>query len=739
MKVMNKKKGWISRISILTAAMLILILTVHWYSDRIEAGLKTQADDTLQDVAVQNVLALEKEISSKQTLLQGMAVELSPDSDSQRRQFIDRIKSLCSVYHFKRMGYIDTDGIVYTTDGYVKDLSFRNFFQRAMQGENFISGVILDTMGAYEEINVFSVPVYGDDQITITGVLFAAYRTELFQELLNVDSFDGQGYNFVMETDGSVIAASAKSPMYGTDNFFDSVLEDDRNQTIVAEVRQKISEGKSGSGSYQYSGVRYFYYMPLSMSAEDNNPWYVFTIVPAKVLTNRVNLILSDVHALLLIMIAVVVVAVIFYICSYHSGRKELMRLAYEDPLTGGDNYPCFLLKMQNKKDTAGYLISMDLSEFKIINNTCGINKGNETLRNVWEILNSELKDGELAAHINADRFILFFLESDDSLLTNKLEYLTDRIISLSDSLHIPRCIPYFGIYYMKNSEDVEAAYSHANYAKQSTKGRRDQYYAFYDDSDYQQIVENLELEDRFAYALRHHEFQVWYQPKYSTHNSSVVGAEALVRWKKPNGCLISPGRFIPLFEKNGMISTLDEYMFQEVCRQQKLWMTQGKQILPVSVNISRASLYYSNISEKYKAILDSFELDSKYVQLEITESATINNVNIQQLIDQFHSAGFHLLLDDFGNGYSSLSTLNMMHFDTLKLDKSLIDYIGDINGEKLLFYTINLAKSLGLRVIAEGVEYKEQVSFLKKLNCNEIQGFYFSKPLPLESYEALL
>ena len=736
---MNKKKGWISRISVLAAAMLILVLTVHWYSARIEAGLKTLADDTLEDVAVQNVLALEKEIHSKQTLLQGMAVELSPDSDSQRRQFVDRVKSLCSVYHFKRMGYIDTDGIAYTTDGYVKDLSFRIFFQKAMQGENFISDVILDTMGTCEEINVFSVPVYGDDQTTVTGVLFATYPTELFQKLLSVDSFDGQGYNFVMDTDGSVIAASVKSPMYGTDNFFDSVLEDDRNQTIVAEVRQKISEGKSGSGSYQYNGTRYFYYMPLFMLAEDDNPWYVFTIVPAKVLTNRVNYILSDVHALLLIMIAIIVAAVVFYICTYHAGRKELMHLAYKDPLTGGDNYSCFLKKMEEKKDTAGYLISADLNEFKIINNICGMKKGNETLRKVWEILNTDLGDNELAAHINADRFVLFLLETNDISLTDRLNRITAKIISLSESLQIPRCIPCFGIYSLKNSEDVEAAYSRATHAKKSAKGHRETHYAFYDDLDYQQIVENVALEDRFDYALQHREFQVWYQPKYSTHDCSIVGAEALVRWKKPDGSLISPGRFIPLFEKNGMISTLDEYMFQEVCRQQKLWMAQGKQILPVSVNISRASLYYSNICEKYKAILDSFELDPKYVQLEITESATIDNANIQQLIDQFHSAGFQLLLDDFGNGYSSLSTLNMMHFDTLKLDKSLIDYIGDANGEKLLFYIINLGKSLGLRVTAEGVERKEQVSFLQKLNCNDIQGFYFSKPLPLESYEALL
>lgn len=161
--------------------------------------------------------------------------------------------------------------------------------------------------------------------------------------------------------------------------------------------------------------------------------------------------------------------------------------------------------------------------------------------------------------------------------------------------------------------------------------------------------------------------------------------------------------------------------------------------MVPVSVNISRASLYYANIVEKYQNILKEYELDPAFIQLEITESATIDNSNISHLISDFHDAGFWLLLDDFGNGYSSLATLNVMHFDTLKLDKSLIDYIGDKNGETLLYYVTKLAQNLGLLVTAEGVETEEQVTFLQEVECNDIQGYYFSKPLPLGDYEKLL
>jgi len=164
-----------------------------------------------------------------------------------------------------------------------------------------------------------------------------------------------------------------------------------------------------------------------------------------------------------------------------------------------------------------------------------------------------------------------------------------------------------------------------------------------------------------------------------------------------------------------------------------------GKKTYPVSVNISRVSLYFDRIVERYESILKETGLDVKYVQLEITESATVDNVDIGGLIERFHEVGFQMLLDDFGSGYWALSSLNTMRFDTLKLDKSLIDYIGDTRGEKLLKYITRLGQSLGFRITAEGVETAAQVEFLKHLKCDDIQGYFYSKPLPMQEYEALV
>ena len=231
----------------------------------------------------------------------------------------------------------------------------------------------------------------------------------------------------------------------------------------------------------------------------------------------------------------------------------------------------------------------------------------------------------------------------------------------------------------------------------------------------------------------------MWYQPKYSVEGEQIVGAEALVRWRRSDGSLVPPYRFIPLFEKNGMITALDEYVFRTVCLQLKKWEQEGRKLFPISVNISRVSLYFDNIVERYKEILDECGADAKLIPLEITESATIDNAQIRELVDKFHAAGFLVYLDDFGNGYSSLAILNLMHFDTLKVDKSLVDFVGDENGEKLLWHTIKLAKSLGLHTTAEGVENKEQVKFLQELQCDDIQGYYYSKPLALDDFEKLI
>ncbi len=735
----QKKNGFFITIMLLLIS-LAFIVTVSVVFNNIKTNLESEIISSLSEEAEENAALIKKEIDAKFGVLQSFANELSSTGDEIAE--IRDMQSFVEVYNFRRMGFVDLNGIAKTTDGFEKDLSFREFYQVGLKGESFITESLQDTVGDYTEdmINILSVPVY-DNKGEIKGVLFATYLTEKFHEVIFSDSFQGEGYTYIVAGDGDVISSYGDGMQKEYDNIFiytgDAAQYDDAIQEKVEnDMREKLS--RVGIGVNEDNDKYFYCYKPLEIESADMN-WYIFSIEPKSVLDERMHPIMRDIQFLTVILICILVMANIIFLYYNVRRRQELFRLAYKDSITGGDNFSNFKEKAKKYENTEGYVIALDISEFKLVNNVCGNARGDEVLKAIWDVILANCNDNEQAARVNADRFVIFWIESSKKTVTYRIEKLINEIEGISEQLSVPRLYPVIGIRAVEKLDDADKRYGEALRAKALVKNRRDRHYAFYDEIDYNTIVENKNLENGFEKALADKKFEVWYQPKFNSHTGKIVGSEALIRWRADDGSLISPGRFIPLFEKNGNIIRLDEYVFREVCRQQKEWQKEGIQILPVSVNISRFSLYYSNVVEKYERIINYYDVDHKYVQIEITESAIIENTVIVELIQKFHDAGFDILLDDFGSGYSSLASLNQMPFDTIKLDKSLVDYVGNENGEKLLKFIVQLVQSLGMKITAEGVEYKEQLDFLENLNCDDIQGFYFSKPLMLADFSAKL
>lgn len=735
----QKKNGFFITILLLLIS-LAFIVTVSVVFNNIKTNLEREIISSLSEEAEENTALIEKEIDAKFGVLQSFANELSSTGDEIAE--IRDMQSFVEVYNFRRMGFVDLNGIAKTTDGFEKDLSFREFYQVGLKGESFITESLQETIGDSTEdmINILSVPVY-DNKGEIKGVLFATYLTEKFHEVIFSDSFQGEGYTYIVAGDGDVISSYGDGMQKEYDNIFiytgDAAQYDDAIQEKVEnDMREKIS--RVGIGVNEDNDKYFYCYKPLEIESADMN-WYIFSIEPKSVLDERMHPIMRDIQFLTVILICILVMANIIFLYYNVRRRQELFRLAYKDSITGGDNFSNFKEKAKKYENTEGYVIALDISEFKLVNNVCGNARGDEVLKVIWDVIMANCNDNEQAARVNADRFVIFWIESSKKTVTYRIEKLINEIEGISEQLSVPRLYPVIGIRAVEKLDDADKRYGEALRAKSLIKNRRDRHYAFYDEIDYDTIVENKKLENGFEKALADKKFEVWYQPKFNSHTGKIVGSEALIRWRADDGSLISPGRFIPLFEKNGNIIRLDEYVFREVCRQQKEWQKEGIQILPVSVNISRFSLYYSNVVEKYERIINYYDVDHKYVQIEITESAIIENTVIVELIQKFHDAGFDILLDDFGSGYSSLASLNQMPFDTIKLDKSLVDYVGNENGEKLLKFIVQLVQSLGMKITAEGVEYKEQLDFLENLNCDDIQGFYFSKPLMLADFSAKL
>lgn len=737
---MKQKKNSFFITILLLLISLAFIVTVSVVFNNIKTNLEREIISSLSEEAEENAALIEKEIDAKFGVLQSFANELSSTGDEIAE--IRDMQSFVEVYNFRRMGFVDLNGIAKTTDGFEKDLSFREFYQVGLKGESFITESLQETIGDSTEdmINILSVPVY-DNKGEIKGVLFATYLTEKFHEVIFSDSFQGEGYTYIVAGDGDVISSYGDGMQKEYDNIFiytgDAAQYDDAIQEKVEnDMREKIS--RVGIGVNEDSDKYFYCYKPLEIESADMN-WYIFSIEPKSVLDERMHPIMRDIQFLTVILICILVMANIIFLFYNVRRRQELFRLAYKDSITGGDNFSNFKEKAKKYENTEGYVIALDISEFKLVNNVCGNASGDEVLKVIWDVIMANCNDNEQAARVNADRFVIFWIERSKKTVTYRIEKLINEIEGISEQLSVPRLYPVIGIRAVEKLDDADKRYGEALRAKALVKNRRDRHYAFYDEIDYDTIVENKKLENGFEKALADKKFEVWYQPKFNSHTGKIVGSEALIRWRADDGSLISPGRFIPLFEKNGNIIRLDEYVFREVCRQQKEWQKEGIQILPVSVNISRFSLYYSNVVEKYERIINYYDVDHKYVQIEITESAIIENTVIVELIQKFHDAGFDILLDDFGSGYSSLASLNQMPFDTIKLDKSLVDYVGNENGEKLLKFIVQLVQSLGMKITAEGVEYKEQLDFLENLNCDDIQGFYFSKPLMLADFSAKL
>lgn len=288
-------------------------------------------------------------------------------------------------------------------------------------------------------------------------------------------------------------------------------------------------------------------------------------------------------------------------------------------------------------------------------------------------------------------------------------------------------------------TQSSEAIYNRISYFLNTLRSSIHKEYIEVNEEMLERINFDASVEENFAQALTNGELSVWYQPKYSVHTKKIVGAEALVRWFLSDGTMLSPGRFIPVLENAGLINRLDEEVFRQVCLFQKKCKDASMTQIPISVNLSRASLFTQDIPELYAGLAESHGVTADLIPIEITESAAVRASMIGEFANSLLQHGFSLHMDDFGSGYSSLASLQMLPFECIKIDKSLVDFIGQQNGESLLKHTIAFAKEAGLYVIAEGVERLEQYMFLKIAGCDAIQGYYFSKPVDQESFWKML
>ncbi|MBQ8823536.1 MAG: bifunctional diguanylate cyclase/phosphodiesterase [Lachnospiraceae bacterium] len=383
-------------------------------------------------------------------------------------------------------------------------------------------------------------------------------------------------------------------------------------------------------------------------------------------------------------------------------------------------------------------LACFDVIRFKAINDIYGMKEGDKLLQYIAKSIRKSVKDEDIVCRANADHFLLFAHTSGAELELLIEQILTE--ISLYGQTYEVTCN--VGIYVTEDAElSVEAMIDRAVLAKSTIKGSYTIRYSYFTEQLRKEMITEQEIVGMISGALAEKHFVIYYQPQYNHSTGMLVGAEALVRWKHPEKGLISPGIFIPIFEKNGFITRLDLYVFEEVCVFIRKCMDEGLPLVPVSTNFSRYDIFQPHFVEKLEEIRQRYGVPVKYLRVEITESAIVGgSQHTNEIIHKLHSSGYIVEMDDFGSGYSSLNVLKDIELDIIKLDMLFLSGEAESNrGGTIVSAVIRMAKWLGIPVIAEGVETMNQADFLKSIGCDYIQGYLYSRPLPEADYRELV
>lgn len=423
----------------------------------------------------------------------------------------------------------------------------------------------------------------------------------------------------------------------------------------------------------------------------------------------------------------------------------ELKYRAEYDVLTGILNKSKFFYNTRNMLNIFGTedfaFIRIDIEKFQLINSFFGMDEGDHLLKYMADYLQNVEKEYRYITYgrIEADIFAVCFSYDNEKEITDFVKKFTNQMEKYPLDFDIT---PFFEIYLVKNRDlSINEMYDKANLASKNCKGNYIQNYFFYTKEMSEEIIKEQHIINNMKNALKNEEFVLYLQPKYELQRNSIAGAEVLVRWITADGRMISPGEFIPVFERNGFILKLDQYVWEKTCQLLAGWRDEGRKIFPVSVNISRVSLYNPKIVDVICGLTEKYNIPPEWLQLELTESAYTGNPKaIKEMMEQLQKKGFSILMDDFGSGYSSLNVLKDIAVDVLKIDMKFLDGSGDDGrSENILASVVRMAKWLNMPVVAEGAERKEQVSFLHSIGCEYVQGFYFARPMPVKEYEKLL
>ena len=567
-------------------------------------------------------------------------------------------------------------------------------------------------------------------------------------ELKNLYYMEDENVYIVRRTGKVVHTINSIYPhLNNIDNIFSYITDINDDKKKAEDLKGSMLVGANkGNANISFNEVDS---IACYTRVEGAKGWYIVSIMPTQEIVKDANDIILKVRLLVGFIILGSACIGLFYYRTDKRFSKTLKDLIYKDELTDNISYARFLMKaeeiLKENKDKKFAIYYADIKNFKYINDTFGYDIGDKLLIYISEAMKKSLGDEGIFARITADSFAVLREYENREDFIEKIYNVLDKISDFAELKKENYKIGvYVGVYCSENFEkevNISEMLDRANMAQKSIKGSHEFHLAFYNEEIRERIIAEKEIEKKMETSLANGEFVVFYQPKYDVRSGEIVGAEALVRWNCPETGLMLPGKFIPLFEQNGFIVNLDQYVFETVCKTVREWIDNGKKVVSISINVSRVQFYRLDFVKRYTKIKNKYEIPDGLLELEFTESIVLENIELlQKIVSNLKASGFLCSIDDFGSGYSSLNILKNLPMDILKLDRLFFKNSENTERDKALIASVvAMARALKMKTVSEGIETWNQVSFLKEIGCDIIQGYVYSEPISRRRFEHLV
>lgn len=638
--------------------------------------------------------------------------------------------------------YCDEIGVLYNGLVYFNsDIRlYLSRFNKKIDGKYMYSGRIINEDN--DSYLYFAIPVSNKHPF-LQGII-GRVSTYKIIESIEPKTHDGQdSIVLVDDTFSQIILVSSPNNLYrfgGKTNYTTCmrgwVNDSDFGKYLdfTSNKDQNVLDvGESDARAMIYKG---------EINYSDTGVYYILFMAPKKLLTSAI----ADLSLTLLIVLYIFIVLFTFtcifsIIIIFRQKIKSKRENSYAE--TGLDKDEAFMhdakaIVLSNPTQNFA-IIYMNIKEFNKVNEIYGLKYADEVLQILGErIFNIIDSENEVACYQRGGRFLLLLHGKQDDLVF-KITSLNNSLSTINDIENIKLKFS-FGIKEIDYNSILELTHEidKAKFAEKKTPDG--EFLTFYDNNMKLLQQEVIELTNHFDDAIKNEEFQIYLQLKWDLKHNDWAGAETLVRWNHPKKGLISPGKFIPLFEENGYITKLDAFVFKKTCQLIRNMIDNGEKVVPISVNLSKRHFANLSFMDTYEQIVNEYNIPHHLIEFEITEGLLMDNIEVfTRFIKVFHENDYFIAMDDFGAGYSSLNMIHQLAFDVIKIDAKFFHSGLDVSNKTIIQAIVDLCHKLGKVVVAEGIERIEEVNFLKEVGCDIIQGYFFAKPLPIEEFKKKL